>query len=336
MPERRALLEDWLRSVLDFDEVTLEPASGDASFRRYWRLYHQGSSYIAMDAPPGQEDTTRFVRLSRAWRELGLRTPEIYAENTKLGFLLLEDFGNRLYLNALDNASADRLYGDALGALAIIQACATSAGLPRYDEAFLRREMDLFRVWLLERHLALVLAPQEEIDLEVALAFLAAGALEQPRVCVHRDFHSRNLMITASPSPGILDFQDAVEGPVTYDLVSLLRDCYIAWPRARVEEWVFGYFDLAVQSGILRPEHENDFLRWFDLMGVQRHLKASGIFARLNSRDGKPGYLADIPRTLGYILGVAPAYPPLRGLADLIQRRVWPALGEVTSQVPAT
>lgn len=336
MPERRALLENWLRSVLDLDEVMFEPASGDASFRRYWRLCHQGMSFIVMDAPPGQEDTGRFVRLASAWQELGLRTPEIHCQNAPQGFLLLEDFGSRLYLDHLNTESADRLYGDALGALAIIQACATTAGLPRYDGAFLRREMDLFRDWLLERHLGLALSAQEAADLEVALAFLAASALEQPRVCVHRDFHSRNLMITASPSPGILDFQDAVEGPVTYDLVSLLRDCYIAWPRGRVEEWAWGYFGLAVQSGILRQEHEADFLRWFDLMGIQRHLKASGIFARLHRRDGKPGYLADIPRTLGYILEVAPAYSPLRGLTHLIQARVLPTLAEMTNRTPAT
>ena len=336
MPERRALLENWLRSVLDRDEVVLAPASGDASFRRYWRLGHEGTSYIAMDAPPGQEDTGRFVCLARAWRDLGLRTPEIYWENPQQGFLLLEDFGSRLYLDHLDGASADRLYGDALGALIIIQACATTVGLPSYDGAFLRREMALFQDWLVERHLGLVLTAQEEADLEAALAFLAASAQEQPRVCVHRDFHSRNLMITASPSPGILDFQDAVEGPVTYDLVSLLRDCYIAWPRARVEEWAWGYFALAVQSGILRQEQEADFSRWFDLMGVQRHLKASGIFARLHRRDGKPGYLADIPRTLGYILEVAPAYSPLRGLADLIQGRVLPVLTDMASRAPAT
>jgi len=336
MPGRRALLEEWLRSILGLGEVVLERASGDASFRRYWRLCHGETSYIAMDAPPGQEDTGRFVRIARAWRDLGLRTPAIHQENPEQGFLLLEDFGHRLYLDALDADSADRLYGDALGALAIIQACAPTDGLPHYDGPFVRREMGLFREWLVERHLGLALGPREEAGLEEAMAFLVASAMEQPRVCVHRDFHSRNLMITASPSPGILDFQDAVEGPLTYDLASLLRDCYIAWPRARVEEWVWGYFGLAVQSGILRPEHEAGYLRWFDLMGVQRHLKASGIFARLNSRDGKSGYLADIPRTLGYILEVAPAYPALQGLADLIQARVLPALAEATSRAPTT
>jgi hypothetical protein len=329
-------LEDWLKAVLDRGEITLTPASGDASFRRYWRIALEGQTYIAMDAPPGVEDTDRFVRIARDWRALGLRTPAIHAEDADQGFLLLEDFGRRLYLEALHADSADRLYGDALGALAIIQACAPTQDLPAYDAPFLRRELDLFRHWLVERYLGLTLSSREEADLEEALNLLVASALEQPRVCVHRDFHSRNLMITASPSPGILDFQDAVAGPVTYDLVSLLRDCYIAWPRARVEEWAWGYFGLAVQSGILRPEQEADFLPWFDLMGVQRHLKASGIFARLLIRDGKPGYLGDIPRTLGYVLEVAPAYAPLRGLTALIADRVLPALSAATSRAPAT
>ncbi|MCO5763193.1 MAG: phosphotransferase [Chromatiaceae bacterium] len=336
MPERRALLEDWLKAVLDRGEITLTPASGDASFRRYWRIALEGQTYIAMDAPPGVEDTGRFVRIARDWRALGLRTPAIHAEDADQGFLLLEDFGRRLYLEALHADSADRLYGDALGALAIIQACAPTRDLPAYDAPFLRRELDLFRHWLVERYLGLTLSSDEEADLEEGLALLIASALEQPRVCVHRDYHSRNLMITPSPSPGILDFQDAVAGPVTYDLVSLLRDCYIAWPRARVEEWAWGYFGLAVQSGILRPEQEVDFPRWFDLMGVQRHLKASGIFARLQIRDGKPGYLGDIPRTLGYVLEVAPAYAPLRGVAALIAGRVLPALSVATSRAATT
>jgi hypothetical protein len=329
-------LEDWLKAVLDRGEITLTPASGDASFRRYWRIALEGQTYIAMDAPPGVEDTDRFVRIARDWRALGLRTPAIHAEDADQGFLLLEDFGRRLYLEALHADNADRLYGDALGALAIIQACAPTQDLPAYDAPFLRRELDLFRYWLVERYLGLTLSSDEEADLEEGLALLIASAVEQPRVCVHRDYHSRNLMITPSPSPGILDFQDAVAGPVTYDLVSLLRDCYIAWPRARVEEWAWGYFGLAVQSGILRPEQEADFPRWFDLMGVQRHLKASGIFARLLIRDGKPGYLGDIPRTLGYVLEVAPAYAPLRGVAALIAGRVLPALSVATSRAATT
>jgi aminoglycoside/choline kinase family phosphotransferase len=324
MPQRRALLGDWLTTLLEGRDFALTPASSDASFRRYWRLRRGQDTYIVMDAPPGLEDTARFVRIAEMLRSVGLQAPEVYAQEPQHGFLLLQDLGTRLYLDELDEQSADRLYGDALGALAVIQSCIPFDGLPVYDEPFLRRELELFRDWLLVAHLGLSLSAAEERALDQAVAMLVASALEQPRVCVHRDFHSRNLMVTVPPSPGILDFQDAVAGPVTYDLVSLLRDCYIAWSEDRVEDWARGYFHLACQSGILRPEHEGRFLRWFDLMGVQRHLKASGIFARLAVRDGKPGYLADIPRTLGYVVRVASGYPELADVAGLIQDRVLP------------
>lgn len=326
MAERTALLSDWLTTALGSTGFTLEPASGDASFRRYWRVRTGDGSYVAMDAPPAQEDTARFVRLAELFRAIGLNTPRVHARDEELGFLLLDDLGTRPYLDALDADNAERLYGDALGALAVIQACGPLEGLPEYDEPFLRRELEIFREWLVGRHLGLALSAEEQAGIERAFDLLVASALEQPRVCVHRDYHSRNLMVTAPPSPGILDFQDAVVGPVTYDLVSLLRDCYIAWPAEQVQSWAWGYFQLAVQSGILRPEDEARFPRWFDLMGAQRHLKAAGIFARLNERDGKPGYLADIPRTLGYVLEIAPAYAALDPLAELIEQRVLPAL----------
>ena len=279
-----------------------------------------------MDAPPEQEDTGPFIRLAEAYEAIGLNVPHIHARNLQQGYLLLEDLGNRLYLDRLDTKTVDRLYGDALGALVTIQACGPRESLPAYDRVLLLREMELFREWLLAGQLGLGLSDAEHAMLDRTFGFLADRALEQPRVCVHRDYHSRNLMVTERHNPGILDFQDAVLGPVTYDLVSLLRDCYIGWPKARVEAWVLGYFELALQSGVLRKEHEERFLRWFDLMGVQRHLKASGIFARLNQRDGKPGYLQDIPRTLGYIEGLADSYAELKGLKDLLQARVMPAL----------
>lgn len=319
-------MRDWIGGALGCGECSLEPASGDASSRRYWRTRLDGRSYILMDAPPVAEDIERFVRIAGRLRSLGLNTPEIYAGEPNEGLLLLGDLGTQLYLDALDEETVDRLYGDALAALAVIQACASTADLPGYDGPFLRREMELFREWLLVRHLGWQLSDADNAALELAFDFLEASALEQPRVWVHRDFHSRNLLVTTPPSPGILDFQDAVIGPVTYDPVSLLRDCYIAWPRERVEDWARGYAALAVQSGILRKEHETRFMPWFDLMGIQRHLKASGIFARLSIRDGKRGYLADIPRTLGYVLQVAPNYPELAELADLIRDRVLPRL----------
>jgi aminoglycoside/choline kinase family phosphotransferase len=334
MMHRRARLEAWLKQVLEKEQVDLEPACADASFRSYWRVRHLGRSYVAMDAPPDKEDAARFVRIGEALRSVGLHAPELIHQSPALGFLLLEDLGKRHYLDVLDAENVDRLYGDALGALAALQACAPVEGLPEYDGPFFRREMDLFTEWLLDKQLGICLTGDERVSLERAWGVLIDSALQQPRVFVHRDFHSRNLLLTGPPSPGILDFQDAVVGPVTYDLVSLLRDCYIAWPRERVETWAWGYFALAVQSGILRPEHEADFLRWFDLMGVQRHLKASGIFARLKVRDGKPGYQDDIPRTLGYILEIAPAYPELHRLAALIGDRVMPALGRAENGGP--
>jgi hypothetical protein len=304
----------------------MEPASADASFRRYFRVRANGKTLIAMDAPPANEDCRPFVTIARTFAALGLHVPKVIADDLERGFLLLEDLGSELYLDVLSPGNAQRLYGDALGALAIIQACGPREGLPDYDHALLMRELGLFREWLLERQLGMSLSAADEEMLGATCEFLARSALEQPRVCVHRDYHSRNLLVTDSPSPGILDFQDAVVGPVTYDLVSLLRDCYIAWPRNQVEDWARGYYELAVQSGVLRVEHESPFLRWFDLMGVQRHLKASGIFARLNQRDGKPAYLRDIPRTLNYIVQVADGYPELASLGRMIENDALPVM----------
>ena len=326
MPQRLALLEDWLHRLPGLAGSRIEPASDDASFRRYFRVSTKGGTFIAMDSPPDKEAVEPFMRIAEQMRSVGLHVPEVLAHDTERGFLLVSDLGSRLYLEALNADTVERLYGDALSALAVIQACAPTQGLPSYDAALLRRELELFPQWLLERRLGLNLSPEERSALEQVFRLLIDAALEQPRVFVHRDYHSRNLMVTASPSPGILDFQGAVLGPVTYDLVSLLRDCYVRWPRDKVQDWAWGYFELAVQSGILRAEHEGDFQRWFDLMGVQRQLKASGIFTRLYLRDGKPGYLEDIPRTLGYVLEVAPSYPSLAPLADLIAQRVMPRL----------
>jgi len=326
MPQRIEALKAWLASLPMLEGFHFEPASGDASFRRYFRVICDGRSYIVMDAPPEKEDIHPFIQVARNLESIGLNVPHIHAEEPQKGFLLLGDLGSTLYLDRLDEHSVDRLYGDALGALMTLQACGETEGLPPYDRELLMREMELFREWLVERQLSLILSPEEHSMLDRTFGELAANALSQPQVCVHRDYHSRNLMVTPRHNPGILDFQDAVVGPVTYDLVSLLRDCYISWPRERVERWVQGYFELSVQSGVLRAEHEEAFLGWFDLMGVQRHLKASGIFARLNQRDGKPGYLGDIPRTLGYIVEQAGRYPLLRDLGQLIERRVLPLL----------
>ncbi|AGA92186.1 aminoglycoside phosphotransferase [Thioflavicoccus mobilis 8321] len=322
--DRRQGLARWAEAQLGAAGLELAPASNDASFRRYWRLWHGERSLIAMDAPPEKEDSARFVRIAEMLRAIGLDVPEILAADLEQGFLLISDLGRASYLDVLDEASVGRLYGEALDALVVLQARAPRTGLPPYDEALLRRELGIFTEWLLDGLLGRSAAEIEGGPLAAVWDHLVANALEQPRVCVHRDFHSRNLMASA-PGPGILDFQDAVIGPVTYDLVSLLRDCYIAWPPERVEEWARGYLDRAQQAGILRPGDEDRFTRWMDLMGIQRHLKAAGIFARLKLRDARPGYLGDIPRTLGYVMTVAPAYPELAPLVDLVGEQVLPA-----------
>lgn len=326
MTVRHNLLRRWVASVLGGEDFTLQPASSDASFRRYWRARYHGNTMILMDAPPEHEDCGRFADLARRFRAIGLHTPEIHAEDRINGFLACSDLGDRLYLAELDEKSADRLYGDALAALAIIQTRGPTDGLPLYDAQFLRRELEIFREWFLVRHLGLVFSPEEEVGWDCACGHLVTSALEQPRVCVHRDYHSRNLMITEPPGPGILDFQDAVVGPLTYDLVSLLKDCYIAWEPERVTDWALGYLQLAAQSGILPGLDPARFLRWFDLMGTQRHLKACGIFARLKHRDGKPHYLNDIPRTLGYIREVSARYPELADLDRLLTERIAPVI----------
>lgn len=320
MPQRLEALHGWLKTVLNPPQYRLEPASGDASFRRYFRVYHAGTTLIAMDAPPDREDCRPYIHVAQTLAALGLNVPQIVEQNLELGFLLLSDLGTQLYLPALNAGTVDRLYGDALGALAILQACGPrGAELPHYDRALLQREMALFPDWYVEKHLGLQLDAAQRAVLQESFELLTQVALEQPQVCVHRDYHSRNLMITPANNPGILDFQDAVIGPVTYDLVSLLRDAYIEWPRARIEDWVRGYHELALQSGILQEENEMVFLRWFDLIGVQRHLKVVGIFARLHHRDGKSAYLNDIPRVYAYLMEVVPRYPELAALHGLLR-----------------
>ncbi len=325
MPERIKKLEQWLTHQVGFSHFSLEPASGDASFRRYFRISLNDKSFIAMDAPPEKEDCHPFVAIAQQLRVAGLNVPSIHHQDLKQGFLLLDDFGSILYLDILNSDNADQLYSDAMHSLVQLQSNVSAETLPLYNRALLMQEMELFREWLLQKHLRLSLTDSDHIQLTQIFELLADNALEQPQVAVHRDYHSRNLMQT-EPNPGILDFQDAVNGPVTYDLVSLLRDCYIQWPTDQVELWAMAYFKQAVKSGVLLSKHEKQFLQWFDLMGVQRHLKAAGIFARLNQRDGKSGYLKDIPRTLGYIVEVAFHRPQLKGLAKLIADKVLPGL----------
>ena len=335
MAEDGALLA-WLEEAAGLRGARLEPLAGDASFRRYFRVRAHGRSWVLMDAPPGREPLGPFLRAAEALRGLGLRVPRVEAADAGRGLLLLEDLGDRLYLRELEAvrrgeapwARAEALYGAALKALRRLQRAPAGvtpegAPFPPYDEALVREEMALFRDWLLARHLGLDPAPWGGV-LEAAFDRLAAVFAEQPRVWVHRDYHSRNLL-AAEPGPGILDFQDAVVGPVTYDLVSLLRDCYLRWPEAAVQAWAEGHRRALAAEGVARADPAT-FRRWLDLTGAQRHLKAAGIFARLWHRDGKAGYLADLPRTLGHLARELAPYRELAGLRRLVLEEVLPRL----------
>lgn len=318
MDKRLEALNLWLSDELGFHDYQIAPASADASFRRYFRVIHDGCSHIVMDAPPDREDCQPFIHLSGLLDGLGLHVPVIQKKDLIQGFLLLTDLGSKVYLDNLNDENVDRLYGDAINALVHMQTYRGNQ-IPDYDRKLLLNEMELFREWYLGQHLKIELEKTQHAMLDNAYAFLADTALAQPKVLVHRDFHSRNLMVCEDNNPGILDFQDAVIGPVTYDLVSLLRDCYISWPLEKTESWVADYHQQAIQAGIINDVELAQLLYWFDLMGIQRHLKATGIFARLNYRDGKPGYLNDIPRTLGYVKLVAAKYPQLSAFAEFIK-----------------
>ncbi|MFQ5659688.1 MAG: aminoglycoside phosphotransferase family protein [Gammaproteobacteria bacterium] len=323
MTERLKLLHEWLDRELGLTGYTLAPASEDASFRRYFRVSRAAESMIVMDAPPDKEDCRPYIEITGRLLACRVNVPRIRACDPDRGFLLLDDLGTKLYLYSLTEDSSDRLYADAVKALLQIQAKASVDGLRGYDATLLQEEMTLFRDWLLEQHLQLNNTWQKLLDESFAL--LEQAALEQPQVFVHRDYHSRNLLVTEQHNPGIVDFQDALKGPLTYDAVSLFKDCYIKWPRSQVIKRALDYRRQAcAYLGI--DVSEQQFLRWFDLMGVQRQLKASGIFTRLCHRDGKAGFLQDIPRTLSYILELEGEYPELRPLIALLREHVLPGL----------
>ena len=339
MPEndaRLALLQGWLARDLGVRPARIEPASSDASFRRYFRVVCDDSTLIAMDAPPPTEDVRPYLHVTALLEPLGIHVPHVYEADVTRGFVLLEDLGSTHYLARL-GAGDDprRLYGDALQVLAEIQlrGAAAAAELPPYDRAPLARELALMPEWFLDRHLALELTPGEREMIVAAFEFLIAEALSQPEVFVHRDYHSRNLMVLAERNPGVLDFQDALRGPIGYDLVSLLKDCYISWPRERVLEWLSGYRSLLQSRGGRIGGSPAQFLRWFDLIGVQRHIKVLGIFARLWYRDGKPGYLHDLPLTLDYVREACRLYPELAALSEFLERRVTPELPRANERV---
>ncbi len=316
-------------------------ASADASFRRYFRAERgDGQTLVVMDAPPDKEDIRPYLKVARLLESLDVHVPHIHATDLERGFVLLEDLGTTQYLAPLrSGGDVDALYGAALESLAHIQARGGAAAreLDPYDAAVLEREMQLLPQWFCARHLGLELDADEQALLRHAFDFLVAEALAQPVVFVHRDFHSRNLMVTPLRNPGIIDFQDALAGPVGYDLVSLLKDCYIQWPRARVEAWVRGYRAQLRAAGRadLSGAGEREFLRWFDLAGVQRHVKVLGIFARLWHRDGKIGYLDDLPLTLDYVRDTCARYIELAGFARWLERRIVPLLPAANARARA-
>jgi len=306
----------WLDS-LGYSDYTLSAASEDASFRSYLRVECGSDSWILMDAPPEKEPCDRFIDIAARLRKAGLSAPEIMHQDLPRGFLLLTDFGSTDYLSVLDASSEGPLYADAFDALLRMQTSIDCDDLPVYDEQLLLQEMDLFRDWFLAELIGIELNASQQAQWLSIKQTLVQNALEQPRVFVHRDYHSRNLMKIEVHNPGILDFQDAVKGPVTYDLVSLLRDCYIAWPLVRVDQLALDFYQIARVNELVDVKPAN-FLRWFNLMGIQRHLKVLGVFSRLKIRDGKERYLKDLPRTLEYIEQVSAEEKSMAGLNSLI------------------
>ena len=319
---RLALVQQWASAQLRTDSFSLAPASEDASFRRYFRVGGGGRTWIVMDAPPEREDCRPFVRVAMLMREAGLNVPEVLAQDVERGLLLLTDLGTTTYLKALSDDTAERLFADAIAALITLQRASRPGRLPPYDGVLLKRELSLFPDWYLERHLAMTPDADCRATLEAIGTRLVACALAQPQVYVHRDYMPRNLMLS-DPNPGILDFQDAVFGPITYDVVSLFRDAFVSWDEARVREWVARYWEAAKRAALPVQPDFDAFYRDFEWMGLQRHLKVLGIFARIHYRDGKPGYLEDTPRFVGYARAVCARYAeltPMLALFDSIER----------------
>ncbi|HYC38163.1 MAG TPA: phosphotransferase [Usitatibacter sp.] len=319
MDPRFRALEAWLGTVLPGAVRRIEPASADASFRRYFRaILEDGTTRIVMDAPPEREASTpQFVRIAALIREAGLNAPQVFEQDLAQGFLLLADLGTTSYLAALQAGSPDALFGDATTALVRWQAASRPGVLPEYDEAMLRREMELFPDWYIGRHLGMELAASQRESLESVFRIVLANNLAQPRVFVHRDFMPRNLMVSR-PNPGILDFQDATFGPIGYDIACLFRDAYVSWDEERVLDGTIRYWEKARRAGLPVRADFAHFWRDVEWMGLQRHLKVAGIFARLAHRDGKRGYVEDTPRFIGYLRHAVSRYDELAPLGRLL------------------
>lgn len=335
----------WARSATGQPGLELDRASMDAGFRSYWRATSTDgncglASRIVMDSPPDKEDVRPWLYMHELLKRGGIRVPDVLARDTDAGFLLLEDLGVNTYLQVIDADNADALFDAAVDQLLKLQALPCPADLPAYDESMLARELDLFDQWYLGRHLGIKLDDGERRDLEQVYRYLTDAALAQPRVFVHRDFMPRNLMpVPASDrtdalGPAVLDFQDAVRGPIAYDVISLFKDAFLSWPDANVDTWIARYHARALQAGLPVPALQR-FRRDADLIGVQRHLKVMGIFARLWHRDGKPKYLVDAPRFVDYLDAVLPRYPELAPLTAVLERHVKPALASRPFNIPA-
>lgn len=317
--DRLQLLRAWLYNQFPDQHFDLSIASADASFRRYFRVQFADRSLIVMDAPPQHEDCAPFIKVAQLFSTADVNVPEILSQNLADGFLLLTDLGNTTYLQQLaaNPTLAQTMYGDAIDALIHIQQISQKNILPNYDRALLQRELNLFPEWYLSRHKQLALNQHQSDQLQSVFSMILANNLEQPRVFVHRDFHSRNLM-AATPNPGILDFQDAVYGPITYDLVSLFKDAYIQWEEELILDWVIRYWEKARKAKLPISSDFSIFYRDFEWMGVQRHLKVLGIFARLYHRDNKAGYLNDIPLVIHYLCKTCERYHELHLLKALL------------------
>lgn len=326
----QAELHQWVQTTLSdkgwlpAGPLILEALPGDAGFRSYFRTNTQ-PSMLAVNAPPMTEKNEVFVYLAKILRQQGVHAPEVYASDFDHGFLLLEDLGEKQLLSCLEEDNADILYGEVITDLLRLQQTPTDKlDLPHYDQPLLRQELALFSEWFATNLLGYTLNQEDQKLLEQLFTALEMQAMEQPQVLVHRDYHSRNLMIRDGLSPGIIDFQDGVIGPISYDLVSLLRDCYIHWPTDRVERWALAYGNMAVEVGLIRPVTRDTFLRWFDWMGLQRHIKVLGVFSRLHLRDGKDNFLENLPLVIRYTLEVSEAYPELLPFADWFRTKLLP------------
>ena len=315
--ERLQALQDWAARQLGGDSLDIAPASADASFRRYFRVTAKGRDYIVMDAPPAHEDCRPFIAVARLFGEAGVHVPQVLAQDLEQGFLLLTDLGNTTYLSALNESTARELYLASNDALIRIQQASRPGVLPEYDRALLSRELMLFPDWYVAKHLGVAMKDEQKTILDTVFERVLANNLAQPQVYVHRDWHSRNLMVS-DPNPGILDFQDAVYGPITYDLASIYRDAYIQWDEEQQLDWVIRYWEKARAARLPVGEDFGEFWRDFEWMGAQRHIKVLGIFARLYHRDGKDGYLKDMPLVMHYLRKVCERYDELKPLLFLL------------------